>query len=195
MKERVVIYSKIPDIKRLIKYSKSEGFDVAKVFEKSDKPEKGELFDVLNFSTDNNIHKIIIASCTTLYKNISEFLLCVSELNDGGVSVYFHDENLETLNPDGSVNMTLKVVFDILKEFEDRYKQQIRDRLQKAFKSYIDNGGQVGRKVGFKKPTIQYRMDYARELNLLREGYSLRECRTITGTSINTLRKLKAMFV
>lgn len=178
-----------------MRYSKSNGFDVISVFEKSDKPEQEELFELVNYSIDNNIHKIIIANCTTLYKSISDFLRCVSDLNEERVSVYILDENLESLNPDGSVNMTFKVVFDILKEFEVNYKQQIRDRLQKAFKSYVDNGGQVGRKVGFKKPTIQYRMDYARELNLLREGYSLRECRTITGTSINTLRKLKSMFV
>ena len=37
--------------------------------------------------------------------------------------------------------------------------------------------------------------EYAKEISLLKKNVSLRDCQALTGTSINTLRKLKAMFV
>ena len=172
MNDRVVIYAETSDIKRLMKYSKSKGFEVVNVFEKSVKSDKSELFELTYYSHDNNIHKVLIPNCMTLFKNMSTFMLCLEELNEMGVSVYMIDENLESNN-----------------------KRQIRDRLQKAYKSYIEAGGQVGRKAGFRKSIIQYRMDYSKDLTLLKEGLSLKKCRAITGTSINTLRKLKSMFV
>ena len=195
MNDRVVIYAETSDIKRLMKYSKSKGFEVVNVFERSDRSDKSELFELTYYSHDNNIHKVLIPNCMTLFKNMSTFMLCLEELNEMGVSVYMLDENLESLSPDGNINPTFKTVFDIFKDFEANNKRQIRDRLQKAYKSYIEAGGQVGRKAGFRKSIIQYRMDYSKDLTLLKEGLSLKKCRAITGTSINTLRKLKSMFV
>ena len=51
----------------------------------------------------------------------------------------------------------------------------------------------VGRKVGYRK--TNYAEEYAKEISLLKKGVSLRDCMALTGTSINTLRKLKSMFV
>ena len=51
----------------------------------------------------------------------------------------------------------------------------------------------VGRKVGYRK--TNYQEEYAKEISLLKKNVSLRDCQSLTGTSINTLRKLKSMFV
>ena len=40
MNDRVVIYAETSDIKRLMKYSKSKGFEVVNVFEKSARSDK-----------------------------------------------------------------------------------------------------------------------------------------------------------
>lgn len=195
MRDRVVIYAEPTDVKRLLKYSKSKGFDVINVFEKSTKSIQPEMNEMLTFSEGNNIKKVIVPSCSIFFKNVSLSYKCIRDFNEIGVSVMMLDNELESLSPDGSVNLTFKVVFDILSDYENQYKQQIKERLQRAYRSYLDKGGRTGRRIGFRKSTIQYRMDYARELNLLREGISLKKCRSITGTSINTLRKLKSMFL
>ena len=51
----------------------------------------------------------------------------------------------------------------------------------------------VGRKVGFRKSDEAMREEYKEESRLLRKGLSLRNVAKITGTSINTLRKVKAI--
>jgi len=47
--------------------------------------------------------------------------------------------------------------------------------------------------VGYRK--TNYQEEYAKEISLLKKNVSLRDCQSLTGTSINTLRKLKSMFV
>ena len=44
------------------------------------------------------------------------------------------------------------------------------------------------------KVRVDYLMEYADEIQLLRDGLSLRKVRRKTGRAINTLRKLKAFF-
>ena len=191
MNDRVVIYAETSDIKRLMKYSKSKGFEVVNVFEKSVKSDKSELFELTYYSHDNNIHKVLIPNCMTLFKNMSTFMLCLEELNEMGVSVYMLDENLESLSPDGNINPTFKTVFDILKDFEANNKRQIRDRLQKAYKSYIEAGGQVGRKVGYRKNNEKVQEEYSDVIKLLRKGISIRNVSKLTGHSVNTILKCK----
>lgn len=46
-----------------------------------------------------------------------------------------------------------------------------------------------------KKLTYDYFFEYPNEIHMLRDGMSLRRVRNLTGRAINTLRKLRQMFV
>ena len=59
-----------------------------------------------------------------------------------------------------------------------------------GYNHYRFCGGVVGRKKGYKKTDEQMRNQYAEELRLLRKGYSLANVRKLTGTAVNTLRKV-----
>ena len=59
-----------------------------------------------------------------------------------------------------------------------------------GYNHYRSCGGVVGRKKGYKKTDEQMRNQYAEELHLLRKGYSLANVRKLTGTAVNTLRKV-----
>ena len=48
--------------------------------------------------------------------------------------------------------------------------------------------------MGYTKLRVDYLMEYPDEIQLLRDGLSLRKVRSKTGRAINTLRKLRAMF-
>lgn len=45
------------------------------------------------------------------------------------------------------------------------------------------------------KCKVNYLMEYPEEIEMLRSGFSLRRVRSRTGKAINTLRKLRAMFL
>ena len=48
--------------------------------------------------------------------------------------------------------------------------------------------------MGYIKLKVDYLMEYEEDIQLLRDGLSLRRVRSRTGRAINTLRKLRAMF-
>ena len=53
----------------------------------------------------------------------------------------------------------------------------------------------MGRMEGYRKSDENYKDEYNKEITLLRKGISLRNVHSITGTSINTLRKIKSKFI
>ena len=66
----------------------------------------------------------------------------------------------------------------------------IKQRMESGYANYRNSGGKVGRKEGFRKTTELMKAEYVEELKLLRKGISLRNVSKITGTSVNTLRKV-----
>lgn len=48
--------------------------------------------------------------------------------------------------------------------------------------------------MGLTKVKVDYLMEYAEDIQLLRYGLSLRKVRSKTGRALNTLRKLRTMF-
>ena len=64
---------------------------------------------------------------------------------------------------------------------------------------YIDKcrkeGTKMGRPSSYKKDVELYRTQYQKEIGLLKKGMSLRNISAICGTSVNTLRKIKEMFL
>lgn len=74
--------------------------------------------------------------------------------------------------------------------------KNFRYRIGSGYRAHLERGGQVGRKVGYRKPIDQMKLDYPKEIELLRDGdFSLRKIQSMTGTSVNTLQKLKKMFL
>ena len=72
-------------------------------------------------------------------------------------------------------------------------RKTIRERVESGYKNHLANGGSVGRKVGYKKDNEVIKTQYIEDIKLLRKGYSLRNIQKITGTSVNTLRKVKTI--
>ena len=114
-------------------------------------------------------------------------------MNERGVSIFILQNGLETLLPDGKVNPIASLVLGIMSQFNSLERNLIRSRMANGYSNYRENGGIVGRKVGYRK--TNYEEEYSKEISLLKKGVSLRDCQSLTGTSINTLRKLKEMFI
>jgi DNA invertase Pin-like site-specific DNA recombinase len=79
----------------------------------------------------------------------------------------------------------------ILAQFNSMERSLIRSRMESGYSHYRGIGGKVGRKQGYRKSEEAMRSEYAKEIQLLRKGLSLRNVSAITSTSVNTLRKIK----
>ena len=147
--------------------------------------------ELLDFVKSNKVEKVLVYECSRLSRRQLDFLSIIEQLTEAGVSLYILQNGLETLLPDGKPNPIANLCFGIIAEFNNLEKNLIRARMSSGYEHHRASGGRVGRKEGYRKSDDEFRTQYDREISLLSKGNTLKDVRAITGTSINTLRKLK----
>lgn len=206
MKTRICIYARVStqgqdyqrQLTELREYAERMNYEV--VHEFSEKisgaktiAERQALTDLLDFAATNHIDKVLVYECSRISRRAIDFLQVIEQLTQMKVSVYILQNGLETLMADGSVNPIAQLVLGIIGQFNSMERSLIRSRMSSGYKVYRANGGKVGRKEGYRKSEEAMRAQYNKEMSLLRKGISLRNVQSITGTSVNTLRKLREM--
>lgn len=184
-------------VAELREYADRMGYQVVKEFSEkisgAKKVEEREaLVELLAYVEAHHVDKVLIYECSRLSRRAVDFLSIVEALTEKKISVYIHQNGLETLLPNGTPNPIAQLVLGILAQFNSMERALIRSRMESGYNHYRSLGGQVGRKVGYRKTGEQMRTQYQNEIKLLRKGLSLRNVSAITSTSINTLRKIKA---
>lgn len=201
---RVVIYARVStreqdydrQLVELREYADRMGYEVVREFsEKVSGAKKVEertaLSELLNFIKITPVDKILIYECSRLSRRVVDFLQIVEELTARRISVYIHQNGLETLTADGTPNPIANLVLGILAQFNSMERNLIRSRMESGYNHYRLSGGAVGRKVGYRKSEEQMKNDYKQEISLIKKGLSLRNIQKITGTSTTTLQKIK----
>ena len=204
--KKVVIYTRVStqgqeyerQLAELRDYAARMNYEVVEEFSEkvsgAKKVEEREaLMSLLRYVEANKVDKVLIYECSRLSRRAIDFLTVIEHLSSLKVSVYILQNGLETLMEDGSVNPIASLVLGIIGQFNSLERSLIRSRMESGYKHYRQQGGQVGRKVGYKKSDDDMRQQYSKEIQLLRKGLSLRNIQAITSTSVNTLRKLKAI--
>ena len=209
MEERtkVVLYARVStsaqdytrQITELRKYAKKQNYEIVKEFSEKISggkkiEERAAIKELLDFVKSNNVEKVLIYECSRLSRRQLDFLYIIEQLTEARVSLYILQNGLETLLPDGRPNPIANLCFGIIAEFNNLEKHLIRARMASGYEHHRASGGRVGRKEGYRKSEEDYRTTYDREITLLSKGNTLKDVRAITGTSINTLRKLKEKY-
>ena len=158
--------------------------------------ERPEILDLIDFVKSNDIDKVVCLEISRLGRNTLEALKVIECLNEHGVSLYVKNYNLETLT-DGKVNPVASLICTILLEIASMERLTIAERMASGRDQYIAKcrreGVKMGRPATYRKSEDAYKQQYNREIGLLRKGISFRNIAAITGTSVNTLRKLKTL--
>lgn len=201
---KVAIYARVStrvqeydrQLEELRKYAAQMGYVVVREFSEKISgakkvEERAALTELLAFTETNRVDKVLIYECSRLSRRAVDFLTVIETLSARKISVYIHQNGLETLLPNGTPNPIAQLVMGILAQFNSMERGLIRSRMESGYNHYRANGGKVGRKVGYRKSNEQMKEQYQREISLLKKGLSLRNIRAITSTSINTLRRLK----
>ena len=156
-----------------------------------------ELRDMIEFVRSNDVKRIVCLEISRLGRNTLEALKVIQILNENKVSLYIKNYSLETLNGDGSVNPVASLICTILLEIASMERLTIRERMNSGRAQYIDKcrkeGIKMGRPSSYKKDLDSYRLQYQKEIGLLKKGISLRNISSLTGTSVNTIRKVKEL--
>lgn len=203
-KTKAIIYARVStagqdydrQLVELKQYAARMGYDVVKTFsEKISGAKKVEerqaMTELLNYVEVNKVDKVLIYECSRLSRRAVDFLSIIEIFNEKKISLYIHQNGLETLLPNGAINPIATLVLGILAQFNGMERSLIRSRMESGYNNFRRNGGVVGRKTGYRKTSEQMKEEYAEEIRLLKKGYSLRNISKITKTSVNTIRRIQ----
>lgn len=206
MKTKVCIYARVStqgqdyerQLAELRDYAARMNYEVVREFSEKISgsktvAERQALTDLLDFAAASKVDKVLVYECSRISRRAIDFLTVIDQLTQMKVSVYILQNGLETLMADGTVNPIAQLVLGIIGQFNSMERGLIRSRMASGYAHFRANGGKVGRKEGYRKSVEEMRTQYSKEMSLLRKGISLRNVQSITGTSVNTLRKLQKM--
>ena len=182
-------------INELTEFANRMNLQIVKVFankisgakKNEDRP---EIQEMIEYVKNNQIDKVLVLEISRLGRNTLEALKVIELLNEEKICLYVKNYNIETIDEEGKVNPMAQFLVTILLEVARMERTTIKQRMESGYANYRNTGGKVGRKEGFRKTTDQMKAEYVEELKLLRKGISLRNVSKITGTSVNTLRKV-----
>ena len=150
--------------------------------------ERCEIIELIQYVKENHVDKVLVLEISRL-----EALKVIELLNHEKICLCVKNYNIETLDSLGNVNPMAQFLITILLEVARMERTTIRQRMESGYVHHIQNGGVVGRKTGYRKTVSEMKEQYKEEIKLLKRNYSLRNVSKLTGTSVNTLRKLVAL--
>ena len=208
--ERVVILARVStdkqeyerQINELTEYCRKMNWQVEKVFANKisgavKNEEREEIVELIEYVKSNDICRVVCLEISRVGRNTLEALKIIQTLNENGVSLYVKNYNLETLDSNGKVNPVASLICTILLEVASMERLTIKERMASGRKQYIEkcrrDGVKMGRPSTYRKSDEEYKRQYQREISLIRKGLSLSNISAITGSSINTIRKIKSI--
>ena len=206
--EKVVILARVStdkqdyerQVNELTDYCRKMDWEVEKVFTNKvsgakKNEEREEIQELISYVNSHQIRRVVCLEISRMGRNTLEALKVIQILNEHKVSLYVKNYNLETLDSEGRVNPVASLICTILLEVAAMERLTIKERMASGRDQYIEKcrreGIKMGRPSTYRKSIDEYKKQYQREFSLIRKGLSLANISTITGTSINTIRKIK----
>ena len=122
---------------------------------------------MINYINSHNIHKVLVTELSRLGRDTLQVLQAIEILNQNKVSVFIQNYNIETLTPEGEINPMSQFLITILAEVARMERKTIRERVASGYQNFRNNGGKVGRKVGYSKSNETMREEYAEEIKTI----------------------------
>lgn len=186
-------------VKDLSEYACKSSMYVFSVFEEkiSGAARNGErpvLRDCIDCCILNHVDILLVSELSRLGRNAFEVLETIKTLIDNGINLYMEKEKLTLLDSDGKPSFIMPVMLAVLSTCAQLERENIKFRLSSGRHRYIESGGKVGRKEGYRKPAEKKKEEYSELLSLLKKGYSVRNTAKLTGKGVSTVQRLKKEF-
>ena len=208
--EKVVIRARVStdkqeyerQITELAEHCRKMGWEVVRIFANKVSgakinEEREEIQELIGFVKTHQIQRVVCLEISRMGRNTLEALKVIQLLNEHKVSLYVKNYNLETLDSEGKVNPVASLICTILLEIAQMERLTIKERMASGRKQYIEKCRREGIKMGrpdtYRKSIEEYKKQYQKEISLIRKGLSLANISAITGTSINTIRKVRIL--
>lgn len=210
--EQVVILARVStdkqeyyrQINELTDYCRQRNWEVVEIFANkvsgaATNEQRAEIQELVEYVKNHQISRVVCLEISRVGRNTLEALKVIQLLNENRVSLFVKNYNLETLDADGNVNPIASLICTILLEIASMERLAIKERMASGRRQYIEkcrrDGIKMGRPSTYRKSDEEYRKQYQKEISLIRKGLSLANISAITGTSINTIRRVKEVVI
>lgn len=199
---KVIIYARTStkdqnikeQIKSLMKLSNDENWELIGYFKDEGisglKDERNGLNDLMTFVENNDVDKIIITEISRLSRDTDKLKEIIHITSSNNVSIYIKDIENETL-VNGKLNTNIINILNDEIRYSNHEVGKLKKRLERGYRSYIENGGKVGRKSGYKKSETEFILENEDVIHFLKEGYSVRMVMSLCNKSSGTVMKMK----
>lgn len=183
----------------LREFANRNDYQIVKTFEEHVSGAKRQndrpiLQDCLDYCKNEKIDIILVSELSRIGRNVLGVFETVKFCIDSKINIYFQKEGLSLFKEDGSQNPFLHIFISVLGTCAELERENIQFRLNSGRQRYIDNGGKLGRKVGYRKSQEQKADEYKMVLKELRRGTSLRRTAKLCDVSESTVMRLKKEF-
>ena len=171
-------------ITELQTYAASKGYEVVEICEEkvsgnADEIDRHGLHRAEELARAGTIKKVLVHEVSRLARRNSIAHGFIETLENPGVSLYWHQQGIETLLPNGKRNPAAGIMFALLAEMARAERETLSERI----KSGLTEARRKGRKLGRPQGSTDSKKFLAKHSDIirkLREGHSVRNTAKIT---------------
>lgn len=184
-------------VSELTKYAESKGYEIIEICREeisgmADESNRHGLNRVEELARLGTIKKVLVHEVSRLARRNSVAHLFVETLEEYNVSLYWHQQGIETLLPNGKRNPAAAIMFALLAEMARGEREMLSERIKSGLAEAKRKGRKLGRPKGSSispKEFLKAHKDICRQL---RDGQSIRNTAKITGKGVSTVQRVKA---
>jgi DNA invertase Pin-like site-specific DNA recombinase len=183
-------------ISELRSYAKVKGYDVVEICRETisgtaNGDERHGLKRAEALAIEGKIKKVLVHEISRLARRNSVAHHFVETLEECGVSLYWHAQQIETLLPNGKRNPSAGIMLALLAEMARSEVETLRERIKSGLTQAKRKGVRLGRPKGTtlgREIFLQKHKDVVRQL---KRGHSVRNTAKITGKGVSTVQRVK----
>jgi DNA invertase Pin-like site-specific DNA recombinase len=154
--------------------------------------ERTGLHRVEELAKAGKIKKVLVHEVSRIGRRNSVTHKFVENLLEMGVSLYWHQQRIETLLPSGKRNPAAGIMLALLSEMALAETETLRERILSGLDEAKKKGVKLGRPEGSAMLTEEFLKKHKDVARLLREKHSIRNTAKISGKGVSTVQKVKA---
>lgn len=184
-------------VSELMAYAESKGYDVVEVCREqisgmANEEDRHGLRRAEELAKSGAVEKVLVHEVSRLARRNSVAHGFVEALEECCVSLYWHQQGIETLLPNGKRNPAAAIMFALLAEMARSERETLSERIRSGLAEARRKGRRLGRPCGSTVPPAEFLAKHRDVCRRLREGHSIRNAAKITGKGISTVQRVKS---
>jgi len=185
-------------VSELLKHAAAKGYEVVEICREqisgmADESDRPGLQRAEELARAGTVRKILVHEVSRLARRNSVAHGFVETLEELGVSLYWHQQGIETLLPNGKRNPAAAIMFALLAEMARAERETLSERIKSGLEEAKRKGRKLGRPAGAAHSEKEFLAKHADIVRRLKEGHSVRNAAKITGKGVSTVQRVKKL--